>query len=125
MSNTLKKFETADINEVLEDPTKFGMPSFDDFCKNQDKYMGRDDDVFSETDRGCQQLGRVVKRHIYEIEGYRCKTLEEVERIALDKGIKLRELDYRPQLQANTSGKLDNKVVFVSKAQREKRKLWG
>ena len=85
-----------DISEYLK---KAGFPSFDEFSRNVEKYMGRDDDRLAEVDRGhTDGLKKVVKRQIYEIEGFRCKTLEEVERIAKDRGIPLKELDYRPQL---------------------------
>ena len=112
-------------NDLSDFGESVGMPSFDEYCKNQEKWLGRDDDSLAEVERGSIQLDRCVKRHIYEIEGYRCKSLEEVERVAKSMGINLRELDYRPEIQPNTSGKFDIKVKFVSKGDREKRKLWG
>lgn len=110
----------------LEDIAKFsGFPSFDEYRKNPEKYIGRADASLQEVDRGSTQLDRTVKRHIYEIEGYKCKTLEEVEKVAASMGINLKELDYRPSVQPNTSGGFDIKVRFLSKAERDKRKLWG
>lgn len=113
------------LDELLENPTAYGLPTFDQFAKNQEKYLGRDDDRFAEAEAGSRNLEKHVQRHIYEIEGYRCKTLEEVERIAQSQGIKLRELDYQPQVVPLGGGKCDLLVKFVSKDTRERRKLWG
>lgn len=110
----------------LDDLAKsVGFPTFDEFRKNPEKYMGREDASLAEVERGSTNLNRTVSKHIYEIEGYKCRSLEEVEKVAKSMGINLKELDYRPQVQPNTSGKFDIKVKFVSKTEREKRKLWG
>ena len=116
--------EAQDTGEIFDDPTSFGMPTFDEFCRNREKYMGRDDDRLREVDRGSQTMKR-VKRHVYEIEGYRCKSLEEVERVALNQGIKLRELDYRPEVTQAGAGQFDLIVRFVSKSVRDKRNKWA
>lgn len=124
-SHLQKIAEAKDTGEIFDRPEDFGMPTFDEFSKNREKYMGRDDDRLMEVERGSQSMRRNVSRHIYEIEGYRCRSLEEVERIAKEMGINLRELDYRPQVQQASAGKVDLLVRFVSKATREKRKNWG
>ncbi len=111
-----------DISEYLK---KAGFPSFEEFSRNVEKYMGRDDDRLAEVDAGHgNALSKVVKKQTYEIEGYKCKTLEEVERIAKEKGIPLRELDYRPQLIPLGAGKADVLVRFVSKTKRQSRGDW-
>lgn len=107
------------------DPTKLGMPSFDEFAKNPEKYMGREDDRLSEADVGASQVKHLVKRHIYEIEGYRCKTLEEVERVARNQGIPIRELDYRPSMVQAGAGKYDIIVKFVPKEMAQVRNEWN
>jgi hypothetical protein len=124
MTDKLKKLAEATFEDVMEDPKAFGMPTFDEFLKDQDTLYGKEDERLMEVDRGSSNLNRVVKRQVYEIEGYRCKTLEEVERVAKNMGINLREMDYQPQIEPNTSGKFDIKVKFVSKAQRAKRENW-
>jgi hypothetical protein len=113
--------DEVDLAKMAE---SVGFPTFDEYCKNPEKYLGRDDAALAEVENGSTQLNRTVQRHIYEIEGYKCRNLEEVERIATSMGIKLKELDYRPQVQTNTSGGVDIKVTFVSKELREKRKDW-
>ena len=124
MSDRLKQLSEATFDDVMEDPKKFGLPTFDEFAKNPDTLFGREDERLQEVERGSTNLNRVVKRYIYEIEGYRCKSLEEVERVARSMGIDLREMDYQPQMETNTGGKFDIKVKFVSRSERIKRQNW-
>lgn len=123
-SHLQKIAEAKDTGEIFDNPEDFGMPSFDEFCKNREKYMGREDDRLNEVERGSQTMRSNVARHVYELEGYRCKSLEEVERVAREMGINLRELDYRPQVQQAGAGKFDLLVRFVSKSTRQKRNNW-
>jgi len=122
-SHLQKIAEAKDTSDLFENPHDFGMPTFEEFAANREKYMGRDDDRLTEVDRGSRSLQR-VKRHIYEIEGYRCKSIEEVERVALNMGIKLQELDYRPEVTQAGAGQFDVIVRFVSKSTRDKRNKW-
>lgn len=112
-------------NELISDPKKFGFPTFDEYVANREKFLGDSEEALSTADRGSTVLNRTVKRHIYEIEGYRCKSLEEVERIAKSQGIDIRALDYRPQLVQAGAGKFDVIVRFVSKSERMKREAWA
>lgn len=124
MSDATKKLSEATFHEIVENPKAYGMPTFDEFVKNPDLLNGREDERLQEVERGSVNLNRVVKRYIYEIEGYRCRSLEEVERIARSMGLNLREMDYQPQMETNTGGKFDIKVKFVSKSERKKRENW-
>jgi hypothetical protein len=120
-----KDIGAATFDELIANPEAYGLPTFDQFAKNTEKYTGRDDDMFAEAEAGSRNLDRHVQRHIYEIEGYRCKSLHEVERIAKAQGIPLRELEYKPQVIPQGAGKCDLLVKFVPKNQADKRKLWG
>ena len=122
MSFNEEKEEQIDLMAIAR---AHGMPTFDQFYRDPSILLGRDDEILASADAGSRNLDRHVQRHMYEIEGYRCKTLEEVERVALSQGINIRELDYRPQVMPTGAGKCDILVRFVSKEQREKRKLWG
>lgn len=122
----LKKIADAkDTGEMFDNPEDFGLPTFEEFARNREKYMGREDDRLCEVERGSQTMRNRVSRHVYELEGYRCRSLEEVERIAKEQGIPLKELDYRPQVVGAGAGKFDLIVRFISKSQREKRNKWG
>ncbi len=99
-----------------------GVPTFEEFCRNRDKYLAPVDD-FDLVDKGSRTM-KNVKRHVYEIEGYRAKSLEEVEKIASSQGIPIRELDYRPQIIPQGAGKCDIVVRFLPKHVRDKREAW-
>lgn len=101
-----------------------GFPTFKEFQKNPDKWRTRKDAKFGEVDKGGSSINKITQRHSYEIEGYKCKTLEEVERVALSQGIPIEALDYRPQVIPQSGHKCDLKIVFVPKHIREKRENW-
>jgi hypothetical protein len=124
MSNKLEKLREINSQDIFDNPHEYGLPTFEEFRKDPEKYLGRDDDRLAEVSRGGENIREIVQRHIYEIEGYRCKTLEEVERIAANQGIPLRELDYRPQVVPNSGGKCDILVRFVNKNTRARRNDW-
>lgn len=104
------------------DPHSFGAPTFEEFKRNRAKYLGKRDDTLSSIDKGTQLLSQYVKRHQYEIAGYRCKTLEEVERIASDYNIPLRE--FTAECIPQGGGKCDFLVKFVSGDERKRRANW-
>lgn len=108
--------------ELRENPHKFGAPTFEEFKRNRDKYLGRSDDTLSSIDKGTELLSQYVKRHIYEIAGHRCKTLEEVERIASDYNIPLN--NFTAECLPLGGGKCDFLVKFISPDERKSREDW-
>lgn len=117
-------FNNVTLEDIQQDPEKFGAPTFEQFKKNRERYIGRDDATLAIVDKGSNNLSGMLEKYVYEIEGFRCKNLEEVERIAGDYGINLRDLDYRPELIPQGGGKAKMLIKFVSKEDREKRALW-
>ena len=115
-----------DFNDILASPNKYGAPSFQEFKRNREKWMGRDDDKLASADEGSRVLknGNRVKKHIYEIEGHRCKNLEQVEKTASNLGLNIKDLDYRPEVLPLGGGKCDVLVKFVSREERKRRADW-
>ncbi len=112
-----EKFIGSSIEDLIRNPSAFGAPTFEEFSRNREKWVGREDDKFSNVDRGSQILGKVAKKHVYEIEGFRCKTLEEVERVARQQGIPIKDLEYRAQLIPLGGGTADILIKFMSKTE--------
>lgn len=113
-----------DIQDLIDNPTRYGVPTFEEFIKNKRKWMGSKDDVLASVDRGDHILKNTY-RHKYFVEGYRVDSLEQAERIALDMGFNLYDdfiLD--PQLKHDESGRLINEVSFRAKKTLEKRSSW-
>lgn len=114
-----------DVDVDMGDDFKgMDIPSFKEFCRDPEKFLGRPDDVLSQVDKGGRGINAVTQRHVYEIEGYKCNTLEEVERVAKSQGIPVQSLDYQPQVMPNLGHKCDLKIVFIPKWRRERRAQW-
>lgn len=109
------------IEDIMKEPSKYGMPTFSQFKNNRHKYLGRPDEKLSQADAGSQILGRYVKRQTYECMGYKCKTIEEVERVALQHGIEIKDLVYHPELIPLGGNWADLHVRFFSKTELARR----
>jgi hypothetical protein len=104
-----------------------GAPTFEQFKKDREKFLPQisGQEILASVDEGGKALKQSMnKRMMYEIEGYRCKTLEEVERVAKSQGIPIEALDYSPQVIPQAGHKCDILVKFVPKWVREKRNAW-
>lgn len=121
----MKNFSHASPEEFMEDPTKFGAPSFEEFKRNTSKWVGRHDDTMISVEQGPQQVRKQTKKILYEIEGHRCKTLEQVERIAGDYGIPLYALDYTAAIIPQCGGECDILVKFMPKEEIKRRASWS
>jgi len=94
---------TSDLSfeEFLEDPTSYGMPTFEEFRRNKEKYLGRKDDEVIAIDRGDRNLHC---RQEYYVCGHHVKTLEQGERIARDMGYDFyNDFQAKPQVLPDSS----------------------
>lgn len=107
-----------DIKDVFDDPNRFGIPTFEQYAKNRDFYFrhfyGHEEDILASADRGSNIRDTIVK-HKYELDGYHCNSLEEVERVAKGQGIPLKSLEYRPEMIPLGGGKYEILVRFNTK----------
>lgn len=110
-------------DDIVDNPHKFGWVTFNEFKKNPEKWIGRKDDVLASADKGSHTL-KSIRKHIYEVEGYRCKGLEEVQKTAECMGIDLNDLEMKPDMIQAGAGKFDVIVRFVSKQTKERRESW-
>lgn len=113
-----------DLDQLQSNPNSYGVPTFEEFSKNPSKYRASDEESLNQVDKGSTIFHKGVK-YRYEIEGYRCKSLEEVERISKEQGIPLKDLDYRPEIIPQGGGRAEFLVKFMSKNQRDRRKSYG
>jgi len=110
-------FQDADLEMMIRDPHRFGVPTFEEFRKNPDKYkMPKDWLLQAISDQpGKSQIGHLVRKVVYRCLGFDCSTLEEVERVAANEGLHLTDLDIRPQMIQDLAGKYVVRVDFVRK----------
>lgn len=110
------------LEELIKHPTRYGMPTFAEFRRNKEKFMGRADDEIAAIDRGDPMLGC---RQKYYVEHYPVESLEQAERIARDMGLSLfHDFIIDPQLRPDHGAGFYNEVTFRSKRSIEKRAAW-
>lgn len=128
--STARKFEileSGDSEQLQAHASELGVPTFEEFKANKSKYLKAHDQVLASAAKGSTLLDKILDtRYVYEICGYRCKSLEEVERVAKEQGISIKDLDMRPELLPlnGNSGKAQMLIKFCSKYDREQRKEW-
>ncbi|SRR5260221_5202214 len=105
-----------------------GIPNFEEYSKRRDhykdKFYGRQDDSLAWDDKGSDLLKGYVKRHVYEVNGYGCKNLEEVERTAHNMGYRVCDLKPIREVIPLAGGWCNIKVRYLTKEEYEKRNRW-
>lgn len=112
------------MDDIVADPTKFGAPTYESFKKDPTKFLGKPDQVLATVDKGSENLKRIISKYIYEVEGYRCHTLAEVERVAGSQGIEMKDLDYQPEVIPLGGGRANLLIRFISKKTKQRRSEW-
>jgi len=108
------------LEDLAETPNKYGMPTFEQYVQNREKYNGRYDEVITSVDNGDKLTGC---RQKYYVDNYRVESLEQAERIASDMGLNLHhDFIIDPQFQDDDGIYL--KVTFRPKAEIERRGSW-
>lgn len=111
------------VEDVLENPTRFGMPTFEEFQKNPDKYKGRADEILESADKSTtvKQFRDLIERQTYSAFGFDCGTsLEKVERVILGEGYVLTDMQMVPRVSPEIGGKVRINIDFVPKARKVK-----
>lgn len=106
----------SDINieDLLNDPHAFGVPTFEEFAKNPEAWRKASDEILKIVDASSATgLKNLVVKQTYEVAGYKCKTLEEVERVAKNEGWDMLKMSIEPQIIPETGGKCTIHVKFV------------
>lgn len=110
------------IEEVYENPSAYGVPTFDEFRTNKRKWMGSGEETLESVDRGDPLLD---SKHKYFIEGYRADSLAHAQRLAREMGLSLEnDCELRPQVVTDESGRLVTEVRFLSKRTIARRAAW-
>lgn len=106
-----EKLYPTEFADIVDDPKKYGMPTFQEFAKNPDAYRLSDDFMLGVIDAGDKNL-KEVKRHIYKVFGYKTKSLAEAERIARNHGYSITSMKCKPEVRQDHSTKLYIEVSF-------------
>lgn len=104
------------VEDLAADPKKYGLPTLQEFMKDPERYRNQFD---AEARLGTIDNGSVllknIKRHIYFVNGYKCKNLEEAQVTAKNMGYVLGESNPKPEIVRSTDGKFEIHVRFEFK----------
>ena len=118
------KFKDAVLEDLFDDPTKYGAPTLEEFCKNPDRYRFRKDHLLSIADDGSKLEGLKKRLGVtrWEIDGYKFDNPEQVENYCRDEGLDMTtDVDFKPFLQMGISGKID----LVQRFERKQKVIVG
>jgi len=95
------------LEDIYADPNRFGLPTFDEFVKRPERYRESPTRLFDSVERGSQIRGLrdLIQREEFYIDGYKARSLEDVERIANNQGYRLDQLEIKPQIIPQGNGK--------------------
>ena len=85
------------VEKLAADPHRFGLPTFAEYCKNRDKWMGRPDDAMVSITEGPKNHRAGLQRIIYKIHGVTLPSEESVEAALGDHGYGLDDIDLKKQ----------------------------
>ncbi len=85
-----------EMEDVMMDPKRYGVPTFAEFCKNPDKWRKAEDLLFASISNGGDLVRSFIKDMEFEFMGYKTKSLEEIERIAKNEGYNIADLTMKP-----------------------------
>lgn len=103
------------LEDITENPTAYGLPPFEVFCKNKEKWMGRKDAEIAAIDRGDPMLGCLQKYFFETASGRRYGPfpLELIETMAIEEGMILHhDFIKDPQLKPDSRGGFYTEVTF-------------
>lgn len=105
-----------ELQDILDNPKKFGLPTYEEFSKNPDKWKAAKNDLLAQADESSKtHLKKLIRKQHYEFNGYQFKTLEQVERAILDHGLEVSQCEMYPQVIPD-GDKCDIVIEFRSKS---------
>jgi hypothetical protein len=116
-------YDDNELETIFNNPKAYGLPTFDEFAHKPEILLGRDDEQLASVANGTKFV-REIYKHVYFLEGYRCDSLEDVERMAGNMGIAIKDLDWIPELRSAQNGKYINEIRFFHKSNMSRRKDW-
>lgn len=117
MAGAFNFTQDTDLADVSKNPKKYGLPTFEEFAKNPDKYRLKKEYALDAIDKGTS-LFRNVSHHVYKIKTksgmiYDCgESLEKAQYIAKQEGFDLTELKCCPEFREGFSTRIYLEVTF-------------
>lgn len=103
-------------DDIIKDPHRYGLPTFEEFCRSPDLWRTRPDNVFANADKGSTLLRRAIVKHSYVFRHWKTNSLEKMEKILSDYGLSPQEVEMKPELIPLGGGRCEAMIQFVEKA---------
>lgn len=95
------------VNDLLQNPSYYGIPSFKEFCANPSLLRKSQEHNFEVFENQVGKLGKVIQKKIWWMDGVRCDSPEQAQQVMKDKGLKDDDLQVAPELE-NIGGQKAN-----------------
>lgn len=109
--DVVERLASADAVDIIEDPRKFGLPTFEEFSRNPEKWRRPPDEILRSADKGSSIL-RKLKEHRYYFEKIPCKSLEHVETVAKNEGVDTTTMQLKVGLESIGAGQFRAHCMF-------------
>ena len=105
-----KNLRTFTMEDIQDDPHKYGAPTFEEFLKMRDPFKRKDSNLIA-LDGGPLNFRDDLKKIRYFINGKESPSLEHVERVLSDCGYTEDDIDFGNQAGSRLKFKLENVPV--------------
>jgi hypothetical protein len=85
-------WKNTTTEDMLADPHKFGLPTFQEFCSYPGKWKRRNDESFQALDKGPSIFREALKKIKFFVNGKSLKSIEELEKALGDHGHQMSDL---------------------------------
>lgn len=84
-------FQSATVEDLLEDPRKYGAPTFEDFRKGKYLKPQSEDDKMGLLDNGPNRIRKQIRKMKWIVNGFLCETAEDAEKVGASENIDMRK----------------------------------
>jgi hypothetical protein len=113
------------MQDLMDNPKAYGLPTFDEYCKDPDTYRVGFKRLMTELELGPQSYRGQTREIHYWVGINRCKTPERAMDIMLDMGWDPRRIDPKIDTTTTTAGKLVFNVRFYQKPEVQNEQFSG
>lgn len=103
------------VTDIFQNPHYYGVPSFQEFCKNPNLLRKSKEHLFETFENQVGKLGHIIQKKIWWMDGVKCDSPEQAQRIMADKGLKEDDLQVAAELEDIGGQKANLHVRFKRK----------
>lgn len=105
--------------DIIEDPHKFGLPTFEEFCKNQGQWRQNPEQLLIDATKGSTILRKSIVKISFAFRCWETSSAEKLQSMLADHGLKPQDMKMAPELIYLGNGKCKCIVNFIEKEPRE------